>query len=155
MMMDNELGYSVKRTVLRQHALCIQWIYLSCRFCICMIFSPLSCKESGTALLGVDLIKGLQLCFNGATSSTIPMMSLFPTSPLQSIVGCAKQFVHKVMVSHAVTPVQQRVRCLPLSVWDAVSKETDTLLKERTEKIESPDASECVWICGSQARLLF
>lgn len=104
---------------------------------------------SGTALLGMDLIKGLELCFNGSTiqgehrpTALAPVMDLSTTPPLPSGYGCAKQFVHKVKVSSAVTPVRQKLRRLPLSVRDAVSKEIDRLLKEGI--IEKIDASPWV-----------
>lgn len=104
--------------------------------------------ESGTALLGMDLIKVLQLCFNATTADDTPgpnitftsVMSVAPVLPL--IWGCAKRFVHKVKISDSVGPVRKKLCCLPLSLQNAVSKETDRLLK--TGIIEKIDAS--LWV---------
>ena len=59
--------------------------------------------ESGTALLGMDLINCLSLCFKGTAVQPAPSMTSAPvmtTAPLPtSTLGCAKGFVHKVKVS--------------------------------------------------------
>ena len=53
-------------------------------------FTKLLIVESGTTLLEMDPIKGLQLCFNGTTvvdarqSTTAPVMHLSNTPPMQS-----------------------------------------------------------------------
>lgn len=93
-------------------------------------------------------------------------MRVSTTPPRISAYGCTKQFIHKVEVSRAVTPIRQKLCRLPLSVWDGVSKETNRLLTEGIiEKIiASPwvspivvvdqEALECAWICMSQIRQL-
>ncbi len=88
--------------------------------------------ESGTALLGMDLINGLHLRFEG--NSILPARTSAPVlrlidSKLLPVLGCAKGFVHKVKISSAVAPVRQKLRRLPLSVRDAVSEEIHRLLE--------------------------
>lgn len=101
--------------------------------------------ESGTALLGMDLINGLRLRFKG--NSILPEQSSSPVLRLSALtpsaaLGCAKGFVHKVKTSPAVAPVRQKLRRLPLSVRAAVSEEIHHLLE--SDIIERVDASPWV-----------
>ncbi len=88
--------------------------------------------ESGTALLGMDLINGLHLRFEGNSilpaRTSAPVLRLIDSKPLPAL-GCAKGFVHKVKISSAVAPVRQKLCRLPLSVRDAVSEEINRLLE--------------------------
>ncbi len=89
--------------------------------------------ESGTALLGMDLINGLHLHFGGSSiltksaQSPVYVMGLSASVPVAKL-GCAKGFLHKVKISSNVAPVCQKLRCLPLSVRNAVSEELQHLL---------------------------
>ncbi len=103
--------------------------------------------ESGTALLGMDLINGLHLHFGG---SSIPKKSAQPPAHVMGLsasvpgakLGCAKGFLHKVKISSNVAPVRQKLRRLPLSVRNAVSEELQRLLDLGV--IEKIDASPWV-----------
>ncbi|KAJ8362815.1 hypothetical protein SKAU_G00116460 [Synaphobranchus kaupii] len=106
--------------------------------------------ETGTPLMGMDLVTGLRLRIEGATvlpsapASAAPVLHLSSataSSPPPAI-GCAKNFIHRVKVSRTVTPVRQKLRRLPLSVRDAVTDELNRLLAAGV--IENIDASE--WI---------
>ncbi len=101
--------------------------------------------ESGTALLGMDLINGLHLRFEGNSilpaRTSAPVLRLIDSKPLPAL-GCAKGFVHKVKISSAVALVRQKLRRLPLSVRDAVSEEINQLLELGI--IERVDASPWV-----------
>ena len=74
--------------------------------------------ECGTALLGMDLINGLHLKFEGSSilpgpaQSSAPVMRLSASVPVTKL-GCAKGFVHKVKTSSVVKPVRQKLRRLP------------------------------------------
>lgn len=78
-----------------------------------------SCKtsifivECGSALLGMDLIKGLHVRFEGSsilsTASVSPVMGLSASGPVSKL-GCAKGYLHKVKISSNVTPVCQKLR---------------------------------------------
>lgn len=57
-------------------------------------------------------------------------------------IGHAKNFVHKVHTRPEVKPVQQKLRCLPLSVREAVTNELNEL--EEQGIIEIIDSSERV-----------
>ncbi len=94
--------------------------------------------ESGTALLGMDLINGLHLRFEGTSA---PVLQLSASTPLPAL-GCTKGFVHKVKILSAVASVHQKLRRLPLSVKDAVSEEIRRLLQLGI--IERVDASPWV-----------
>nr|XP_055067975.1 uncharacterized protein K02A2.6-like [Misgurnus anguillicaudatus] len=109
--------------------------------------------DSGTALLGMDLIKGLRLRFEGQRllpalthakpqASSSAVRCLTKTASPQRTLGCAKGFVHKVKLAGNTVPVRQKLRRLPLSVRSAVSNELDRLLKEGI--IEKIDASPWV-----------
>lgn len=106
--------------------------------------------DSGTALLGMDLIKGLRLHFEGqrllpalahakSQASSSAVMCLSKSASPQCALGCAKGFVHKVKLSNNAVPVRQKLRRLPLSIRSA---ELDHLLKEGI--IEKIDASPWV-----------
>ena len=103
--------------------------------------------EKGTPLLGLDLMVALNVHIVGgvvvppppATAPTAPVMHL-STSP--SLIGCAKNFVHRVKVSTSVPPVRQKLCRLPLSVRDAVTAEINKLLAAGV--IERIDASPWV-----------
>ncbi len=98
--------------------------------------------ESGTALLGMDLINGLHLRFEGNSilpaRTSAPVLQLSALTPLPAL-GCTKGFVHKVKILSAVAPVRQKLCRLPLSVKDAVSEEIRCLLELGV--IERVDAS--------------
>ncbi len=109
--------------------------------------------DSGTALLGMDLVKGLRLRFEGqrllpslptteSEISSAAVMCLSESAATSNALGCAKGFIHKVKLFGNVAPVRQKLRRLPLSVRSAVSKELDHLLKEGV--IEKIDASPWV-----------
>ncbi len=97
--------------------------------------------ESGTALLGMDLINGLHLHFGG---SSIPTKSAQPPAYVMGLsasvpvvkLGCAKGFLHKVKISSNVAPVRQKL------VRNAVSEELQRLLDLGV--IEKVDASPWV-----------
>ncbi len=76
-------------------------------------------------------------------------MHLVFTSPVHAVspvsathLGCVKGFVHKMQVNSTVTPVHQKLRCLPLSIRKEVSTELNRLLTAGI--IEPIDASEWV-----------
>lgn len=110
--------------------------------------------ETGTALFGMNLINGLQLCFqessvqpaaskNCSIMTTTPLLLQYSSPPVPTTVfGCAKGFVHKVKVSETVQPVCQKLRQLPMSVRSAVSAEIQHLLQAGV--IEKVDASPWV-----------
>uniref|UniRef100_A0A9J7XM44 Reverse transcriptase domain-containing protein n=1 Tax=Cyprinus carpio carpio TaxID=630221 RepID=A0A9J7XM44_CYPCA len=108
--------------------------------------------DKGTALMGMDLIRALNLCIKGdtilpdhATTSTFhssePVLQLSTQVDTPS-VGCVEGFMHKVKVSDSVMPVRQKLRRLPFSVRKAVSAELDRLLLAGV--IERIDASPWV-----------
>ncbi|KAI2660383.1 Transposon Ty3-G Gag-Pol polyprotein [Labeo rohita] len=104
--------------------------------------------ESGTALLGMDLINELHLRFEGNSilpaHTSAPVLRLSTLTPLPAL-GCAKGFVHKVKISSAVAPVRQKLRrSLPLSVKDAVSEEIWHLLVLGVERVDAPWVSPIV-----------
>ncbi len=96
--------------------------------------------ESGTALLGMDLINGLHLRFEGNSilpeCTSAPVLRLSDSKPLPAL-GCAK-----VTISSDVAPVRQKLSRLPLCVRDAVSEEIHCLLELGI--IERVDAS--LWV---------
>ena len=78
---------------------------------------------SGTAILGRDLVAALDMqLLNGRTTSIT--QSIANQTPVANVtgdsmectLGCAKGFVHLVKMRPNVTPVQQKLSCLPLSV---------------------------------------
>lgn len=98
--------------------------------------------DNGTALLGMDLIKGLQLRFDGNTVLPPPQSASvceLSTPPSQrTTLGCVKNFTHKVNISDSVPPVRHKLRRLPFSVRDAVSAELERLLHAGViERIDS------------------
>ena len=103
--------------------------------------------EKGTPLLGLDLMIALNIHIVGgavvppplASAPTAPVMHLSTSPPL---IGCAKNFVHRVKVDASVPPVRQKLRRLPLSVRDAVTEEVNRLLAAGV--IERIDASPWV-----------
>lgn len=103
--------------------------------------------EKGTPLLGLDLMVALNIHIVGGVvappppdnARPAPVMHLSTSSPL---IGCAKNFVHRVKVSASVPPVRQKLRRLPLSVRDAVTVEINKLLAAGV--IERIDASPWV-----------
>uniref|UniRef100_A0A8C2ARP7 Reverse transcriptase domain-containing protein n=1 Tax=Cyprinus carpio TaxID=7962 RepID=A0A8C2ARP7_CYPCA len=121
--------------------------------------------DNGTALLGMDLIKGLQLRFDGNTVLPPPQSASvceLSTPPSQrATLGCVEHFTHKVNISDSVPPVRHKLHCLPFSVRDAVSAELQRLLHAGViERIDSSPwvspivvvqkktgGSTCVWIC--------
>lgn len=98
--------------------------------------------QSGTALLGLDLVVALHMRIEGTKvvtddSSDDPTARRAPTVPstisqlapkiqVQEI-GCAKGFVHKIQLKPEAVPIQQKVRRLPFSVRQAVSDELKDL----------------------------
>lgn len=95
--------------------------------------------QSGSPLLGMDLLKALNCRIEGDT-----MITNYETSELLPVhtVGCASGFVHKVKVKQDMVPVLQKLRRLPLTVRQAVSAELKTLLEH--DIIERVDASPWV-----------
>nr|XP_055041695.1 uncharacterized protein K02A2.6-like [Misgurnus anguillicaudatus] len=102
--------------------------------------------KTGSPLLGMDLIKALNCHIVGGSivSSSAPVVS--PVSEIDhtaaSSLGCVKGFVHKVQIDPSVKPVQHKLRRLPLSVREEVSKEINRLLRDGI--IEKIDASPWV-----------
>lgn len=98
--------------------------------------------ENGTALMGMDLIKGLKLQFDGhkvISPSHVASVCTLSSPPLKNVtLGCVKNFTHKVTVSDSVPPVRCKLRRLPFSVRDAVSTELRRLTEaDVIEKIDS------------------
>ncbi len=90
--------------------------------------------DQGTALLGMDLIKGLQLRFDGHTVLPPPphfasVCALSTRLSQHAALGCVNLFTHKVKLSDSVPPVRYKLRRLPFAIRDAVSTELDRLLK--------------------------
>ncbi|KAK7909818.1 hypothetical protein WMY93_014502 [Mugilogobius chulae] len=111
--------------------------------------------KTGTPILGMDLVTALQLQIQGgqliAQASKVCATLLQTKTPnthkakdceSPAMFGCAKNFIHKVKLRPEVKPVQQKLRRLPLSVRDAVSKELKNM--EENGIIEKIDASEWV-----------
>ncbi len=113
--------------------------------------------ESGTPILGMDLVTTLNLQISGGqllpgNQPTCAMLQSAAEAVVESSTdsvepstyfGCAKGFVHKVKIRPEVRPVQQKLRRrLPLSVCDAVSAELRYL--EQHWIIENIDSSEWV-----------
>lgn len=104
--------------------------------------------DSGTALMGRDLISTLCLRIEGNTVYT-PAKSVLPLPPTASVkhltttspsatLGCAIGFMHQVKVSPTAVPVRQKLRRLPFSVRTAVSEELNRLLSAGViERIDS------------------
>ncbi|KAF7641581.1 hypothetical protein LDENG_00277080 [Lucifuga dentata] len=109
--------------------------------------------DSGTALMGRDLISALHLRIEDntvyllstslllpASATSVGYVTSQPASP--PTLGCAKGFMHEVKVSPTAVPVHQKLRRLPFSVWTAVSEELNHLLSAGV--IECIDASPWV-----------
>ncbi|PIK54155.1 hypothetical protein BSL78_08940 [Apostichopus japonicus] len=113
---------------------------------------------TGTPLLGIDLIKSLDLQITGGQVKiqrvedstlagdhdqglTSQLTDEFPIL-FSSSLGRAHNFVHRVKTRQDVTPVAQKLRRLPFSVRDKVTAELKRLEKEGI--IERTDASEWV-----------
>ncbi len=81
----------------------------------------------------MDLIKGLQLRFDGHTVLTPPHFAsvcALSTPPSQHAALRVKLFTQpKVALSDSVPPVSYKLRRLPFAIRDAVSTELDRLLK--------------------------
>lgn len=104
--------------------------------------------DSGTALMGRDLISTLRLRIEGNIVYA-PAKSVTPLLPTASVkhvtttspptpIGCAIGFMHQVKVSPTAVPVRQKLRRLPFSVRSAVSEELDRLLSAGViERIDS------------------
>ncbi|KAF7643882.1 hypothetical protein LDENG_00231620 [Lucifuga dentata] len=103
--------------------------------------------------MGMDLISGLKLHFEGNTIlpcspppppalPAAPVMRLSTASSPPDVIGCAKGFIHRVKISETVTPVRQKLRCLPFAVRDNVTNELNCLLTAGV--IERIDASPWV-----------
>ncbi len=100
--------------------------------------------QKGSAVLGRDLFTGLclQIC-DGQVSTdqcTHPVSSIDAKS--ENWLGCARGFVHRVQVRPGSQPVQQKLRRLPFSIRNEVSKELQKLVQQ--DVIEPVDASEWV-----------
>ncbi|XP_038063014.1 uncharacterized protein K02A2.6-like [Patiria miniata] len=123
--------------------------------------------QSGIAIMGLDLIRRLDITITGGKvmlvngndskppSSTPPAPTATTPSDQTSMdmrkqypelfngkVGLAKNYVHKVKVRPSVPPMQQKLRKLPFSVRDEVANELKRL--EDADIIERIDASEWV-----------
>ncbi|KAL3973851.1 tissue factor pathway inhibitor [Sarotherodon galilaeus] len=111
--------------------------------------------KAGSPLLGLDLIRALNVCIVGgkvdriqdetadepdSTNRKSAVYNVDPIPPAQ--LGCVKGFIHKVQVNNNVQPVRQKLRRLPLSVRTEVSAELSRLLKAGI--IERIDAAEWV-----------
>lgn len=96
------------------------------------------------SLLGIDLIQVLDLQIEGSklrflsTDTDSLNDTRFSLNPLR----CVKSFVHKVKLRPNIKPVQQKLRRLPFSVLEEVTKELLGL--EADGIVERSDASE--WI---------
>ncbi len=95
-------------------------------------------------MLGRYLFTGLclQIC-DGQVSTdqcTHPVSSIDAKS--ENRLGCARGFVHRVQVRPGSQPVQQKLRRLPFSIRNEVSKELQKLVQQ--DVIEPVDASEWV-----------
>ena len=101
-------------------------------------------KNTGTALLGMDLFRalGLSIINNSVLPSAAPVAEVNAGPATGEKLGLAKGFVHRIKVREDVQPVQQKLRRLPLSVKQAVSVELERLLE--MDVIERIDASPWV-----------
>ncbi|KAK7912339.1 hypothetical protein WMY93_012550 [Mugilogobius chulae] len=124
-------------------------------FATCTASTDFYIVKTGTPILGMDLVTALQLQIQGgqliAQASKVCATLLQTKTPnthkakdceSPAMFGCAKNFIHKVKLRPEVKPVQQKLRRLPLSVRDAVSKELKNM--EENGIIEKIDASEWV-----------
>lgn len=102
--------------------------------------------KTGSPLLGMDLIKALKCHIVGDRIVTLSSPAASPVLEIcnaaASSPGCVKGFVHKVQIDESVKPVQHKLRRLPLSVREEVSKEINRLLGDGV--IEKIDASPWV-----------
>lgn len=104
--------------------------------------------DSGTPLMGMDLITALKLRIEGNTvlptsSASKPVLQLSMDSAAESpSVGCVEGFMHKVKIRDNAKPVRQKLRRLPFAVRSAVSDELQRLLSAGV--IERVDASPWV-----------
>lgn len=98
----------------------------------------------GSAVLGRDLFRALRM--QVIDGQVIPASSIQSNYAVESVtvetLGCTKGFTHKVKVCPDVKPVQQKLRRLPFSVREAVSKELKKLVEQ--DVIEPVKSSE--WI---------
>ncbi|XP_041361078.1 uncharacterized protein K02A2.6-like [Gigantopelta aegis] len=113
--------------------------------------------QSGTSLLGKDIIQTLDIGIHGGSltcfatrgnassdepkSDSVSIPDRFPQL-FSDKIGKVKGFKHKIKVRSDVKPVQQKLRRLPFAVRNAVSAELKKL--ENSDIIERIDASE--WI---------
>ncbi|XP_064477798.1 uncharacterized protein K02A2.6-like [Ornithodoros turicata] len=108
--------------------------------------------NTGATLLGLDGIAALQLRIEGQslrclqTSVAPPVMSKELQQEFQHLftdgLGLARGYIHKVKLCDNVKPVQAKLRRLPFSVRDEVSRELQRLLDD--DVVERVDASEWV-----------
>ena len=99
--------------------------------------------ESGAPLIGLDLCEALNIEIKGGRLvEPPPIMDCAVISQSDKGLGHAKNFVHKVQIRSDVKPVQQKLRRLPLSVREAVTKELNEL--EEQGIIEKIDSSQWV-----------
>lgn len=98
----------------------------------------------GSAVLGRDLFRALRMqVINGQVTQALSTQSHYAVESVTvEKLGCAKGFIHKVKVRPDVKPVQQKLRRLPFSVREAVSKELKKLVD--LDVIEPVESSE--WI---------
>lgn len=89
--------------------------------------------KTRSPLLGMDLIKALNCHIVGdkIVTSSAPAISpvLEICNTAASSFGYVKGFVHKVQIDQSVKQVQNKLRRLPLSVWEEVSKEIHHLMR--------------------------
>ncbi|XP_064464258.1 uncharacterized protein K02A2.6-like [Ornithodoros turicata] len=105
-----------------------------------------------SAVLGLDLLQALDISLEIATrechqvqamnADTVPQYALKFPALFSSRLGMVKGFVLKIKVKPSVTPVQQKLRHLPIAIRHKVSTELQRL--EEAGVIERIDASEWV-----------
>ena len=93
--------------------------------------------ETGTPLMGMDLITALKLRIGGDNVLSVspacnppassPVMQISKDEAQAPTVGCVKGFMHKVKVSESAIPVRQKLRRLPFAVRSDVSDEFNRL----------------------------
>ena len=108
--------------------------------------------ETGTPLMGMDLITALKLRIGGDNVLSVspacnppassPVMQLSKAEAQAPTVGCVEGLMHKVKVSQSAIPVRQKLRRLPFAVRSDVSDELNILLSAGV--IERIDASPLV-----------
>lgn len=112
--------------------------------------------ETGTPILGMDLVTTLNLQISGGqrlpgNQPTCVMIQSAVEAAIEPFIdfGCVKSFIHMVKTRPEVSPLQQKLRRLPLSVRDAVSAWNMEFLRKLTplNGLQSPKRKQEVYVC--------